>query len=197
MAKEKADTAGGVRTPIPRLSDGRRRRRTADQRLNLRFPGLYRRITGMLSRLSPRSRVRQSLLPRALALAYAAANRQDFDVVLLGLEPGFEYRPARDLMPPDLEPVFTGHEGYVKLWRYWLDAFGDIRWEPEEVLDFGDRFVVTTQQRGSGSGSGVAVSEPVYQVFTTRRGMVVRQEDFRDRAEALDAAAVSDERVAG
>jgi hypothetical protein len=34
----------------------------------------------------------------------------------------------------------------------------------------------------------VAVSEPVFQLFKFRRGSVVRQEDFRDRAEALEAA---------
>jgi ketosteroid isomerase-like protein len=92
-----------------------------------------------------------------------------------------------DLLPPDLETVFYGHDGYRQLWRYWLDAFEDIRWDPEEILDFGDKFLVTTQQRGRGSGSGVAVSEPVFQLFTVRRGLVVRQEDFLDRSKALEA----------
>jgi hypothetical protein len=35
-----------------------------------------------------------------------------------------------------------------------------------------------TQQRGHGSGSGVAVSERVFQVFTLRAGLVIRQEDL-------------------
>ena len=72
--------------------------------------------------------------------------------------------------------------------RYWLDAFEDIRWDPEEMLDFGGKqFLVTTQQTGHGSGSGVAVSKPVFQLFTLRRGLVVRQEDFVDRSKALEA----------
>jgi ketosteroid isomerase-like protein len=91
-------------------------------------------------------------------------------------------------MPPDFEAVFYGHDGYLQLWRYWLDAIEDLRFDPEEILDFGDRLLVTAQQRGHGSGSGVAVSEPVFQLFKFRRGSVVRQEDFRDRAEALEAA---------
>jgi ketosteroid isomerase-like protein len=98
----------------------------------------------------------------------------------------------RDLLPPDLEAVFYGHDGYLQLWRYWLDAFEDIRWDPEEVLDFGDKLLVTTQQRGHGSGSGVAVSEPVFQLFTLRGGFVIRQEDFLDCSEALQAAGLSD-----
>ena len=91
-------------------------------------------------------------------------------------------------MPPDMEPVFHGHDGMRQLWRYWLDAFEDLRWEPEEILDFGDAFLVTAQQSGHGSGSGVAVGEPVFQLFKLRGGLVVRQEDFLDRSEALEAA---------
>jgi ketosteroid isomerase-like protein len=106
----------------------------------------------------------------------------------VGWDAESEYRPSADLMPPDLDSVFHGHDGYRRLWRYWLDAFGDIRWEPEEILDLGDKVLVTTQQRGHGSGSGAAVSEPVFQLFTFRRGLVIRQEDFLDRSQALDAA---------
>ena len=91
-------------------------------------------------------------------------------------------------MPPDLPEVFHGHDGYRRLWAYWLDAFDDIGWEPEEILDFGDRVVVTTRQRGHGSGSGVGVSVPVFQLFRMRRGLAISQEDFLDRAEALEAA---------
>jgi ketosteroid isomerase-like protein len=130
------------------------------------------------------------MLARQVALAYAAANRRDFGAVLVGLDPErFEYRPSRDLLPPDMQSGFHGHAGYLDVWRHWLEAFGDIRWDPEEILDLGDTLVVTTQQRGTGSGSGVGVSEPVYQVFTLRRGMVVRQADFLDWDEALGAVA--------
>jgi len=132
------------------------------------------------------------MLTRAMERAYAAANRRDFDVIRVGHDPEHEYRPSDDLMPLDLEPVFRGHDGYLKLWRYWLDAFEDIRWEPEEMLDLGDKVLVTTRQTGHGSGSGVAVSEAVFQLFTFRRGLVVRQEDFLDRSQALEAAALRD-----
>ena len=160
------------------------------ERLYVRFPALYRLLADSIMRLGPRSRLRRSMsLARSGALAYAAANRRDFDLVLVGRDPGSGYHPSSDLLPPDLETVFYGHDGYFQLWRYWLDAFEDIRWDPEEILDFGDRFVVTTQQTGHGSGSGVAVSEPVFQLFTFRRGLVIRQEDFLDRSKALEAAA--------
>ena len=62
--------------------------------------------------------------------------------------------------------------------------------DPEEVLDLGDHVLVTTQQCGHGSGSGVAVSERVFQLFTFRRGLVIRQEDFLDYSQALEAVGV-------
>jgi SnoaL-like domain len=122
-------------------------------------------------RLPPRSRLRRLMVARRAWQAYAAANRQDFDLVLVGWDPGSEYHPSGDLMPPDLETVFHGRDGYLQLWRYWLDAFEDIRWDPEEILDVGDKLLVRTQERGHGSGSGVAVSRPVFQLFIFPTGL--------------------------
>jgi ketosteroid isomerase-like protein len=128
------------------------------------------------------------MVARRVSRAYAAANRRDFDVVLVGWDAGSEYLPSGDLIAPDMETGFYGHDGYRRLWRYWLEAFEDIRWDPEEILDFGDRVLVGARQRGHGSGSGVAVSQPVFQLFEFRRGLVVRQVDFLDRSKALEAA---------
>jgi ketosteroid isomerase-like protein len=189
MAQEKVELTPGARIALRPMSEPARRRRTLDQRIYVRFPILYRLLADAVSRLPPRSRVRRLILARSVALAYAAANRRDFDVVLIGIDPHIEYRPSADLMPPDLETAFHGHDGYLQLWRYWLDAFEDIRWEPEEMLDFGDTLLVKARQGGHGSGSGVAVSEPIFQLYRLRRGIVRRLEDFRDRSEALEAVA--------
>ena len=188
MSQENVEVVRGARIAVPPLSERATQRRSLDQRVYVRFPAVYRLLADSLLRLPPRSRLRRLMLARTVGLAYAAANRRDFDSVLMGWDAASEYHPSGDLLPPDLETVFHGHDGYLRLWGYWLDAFEDIRWDPEEILDFGDRFLVATQQRGSGSGSGVAVSEPVFQLFTIRRGLVVRQEDFLDRSKALEAA---------
>jgi hypothetical protein len=177
----------GIRIAVPSPGE-RTRRRPLEQRVTVRFPAVYRVLAGLLQRLPATSGARRRALARQVALAYGASNRRDFAAVLVGLDSEFEYRPSRDLMPPDVDPVFFGHDGYLDVWRHWLEAFGDIRWDPEEILDFGDRFIVTTQQRGTGSGGGVSVSEPVYQVFTLRAGLVLRQDDFLDWSQALALA---------
>jgi ketosteroid isomerase-like protein len=139
-------------------------------------------------RLPPRSPLRRLMLARSMSRAYAAANRRDFELILiLNADDPYEYRPSPDLLPPDMEAVYHGHDGYRRFWRLWLDAFHDIRWDAEEVLDFGEQALVTTRQSGRGSSSGIAVSESVFQLFTFSRGLVIRQEDFLDRDEALTA----------
>jgi hypothetical protein len=189
MPDEDTQFVRGVRTELRPLSASPGRRRAVDEHLLLRFPSIYRVFANAFMRLSPGSRLRRLLLTRRVRQAYAAQGRRDFEAVLAGWDPACQYRPSNDLLPPDLEAVFHGHDGMLELWRYWRDAFQDIRWDPEEVIDFGEKFLVTAQQSGHGSGSGVAVREPIFQLFTLRRGLVIRQEDFRERSDALEAAA--------
>ena len=132
------------------------------------------------------------MLIRRVGRAYAAANRRDFAVILTGLDPKTEYRPGADLIAPDQDPVFCGHDGYLQMWQNWLGAFEDLRFDPEEVLDLGDTFLVTAQQRAHGFRSGVPVSHPVFQLFRIRRGLVVWQRDFGNRSDALAAAGLPD-----
>jgi ketosteroid isomerase-like protein len=179
----------GVRYSISLPGEKARQRRSLDERLFVRFPVLFRRFGDIWMRLPPRSRLRRLLLTRLLQRGCASGNRRDFEVMCAGLDPDIEYRAPREGLPPDLDAVMHGHDGYLQVWRYWLDAFEDIRFEPEEVLDLGDRILVTSHLRGRGSGSGVDVSRQVFQVIEFRRGLAVRQEDFQDREKALEAAA--------
>lgn len=188
MSEENDENVPGARIALPPLSESASQRRSLDERLFVLLPSLYRRLSDMLLRLPQRSRLRRSMLIRRMRRAYAAANRRDFDVILTGLDPGTEYRPGADLIAPDQDPVFRGHDGYLQMWQNWLGAFEDLRFDPEEVLDLGDTFLVTAQQMAHGFRSGVAVSQPVFQLFRVRRGLVVWQRDFRDRSDALEAA---------
>ena len=192
MAQEQGSIARGVRITLRSPSGSTSERRALEERVTVRFPALARVLAAASTHLSPRSRLRRLMLARRIQQTYAAANRRDYDAVLVGWAPDSEYRPTRELRPPDLDAVFYGHEGMHQLWRYWRDAFEDIRWNPEEILDFGDRILVTAQQTGHGSGSGVAVTQPVFQLFTLRAGLVQKQEDFLDRSEALEAAGLGE-----
>jgi ketosteroid isomerase-like protein len=188
-SEENAQTLRGVRYRISVPSERAGQRRTLDERLFVRFPVLYRMIADRVMRLSPGSQLRRLVLVRVSTRVAAAVNRRDFDVLFLALDPGIEYHPADDQRPPGMDAVRHGHDGYEEVWRQMIDAFEDFHAEPEEVLDLGDQLLATTQYRGHGTGSGVPVNIPFFQLFRLRRGLVVWQQDFSDRSEALEAAA--------
>jgi SnoaL-like protein len=179
----------GVRYPISLPSERAAQRRTLDERLFLRLPVLYRLVADRLMRLPPGSRLRRLILARIAGRVGAAVNRRDFDVLFLALDPAIEYHPAADQRPPGMDAVRHGHDGYEEVWRQMIDAFEDFHAEPEEVLDLGEQLLATSQYRGHGTGSGVPVNIPFFQLFRLRRGLVVWQKDFSDRSEALEAAA--------
>ena len=172
-----------------------RRRRTLDERVFVRFPALYRGFAFLWSRLPRRSRLRRLILLRLTAQATSAANRRDFDVLLTGFDPQIDFRVvggAWGMVAPDVVGHHRGHAGYREVWRQVLEAFEDWTLEPVELIDLGHCLVGVTRMSGHGSGSGVPVSQSVFQVYTFRRGLVVKQEDFGNREEALEAAGVSE-----
>lgn len=192
MSQPNLNSARGTPIGLAFIDEEAGRRRALDERLFVRAPGLARVLAQVVLRLPRQSRLRRLMVARRIGRAYAAANRRDFDLILAGLDPETEYRPAPDLIAPDQDEVFSGHDGYLRMWRNWLDAFDDLRFDPEEVVDLGDRFLVTAEQRAHVPGSGVAVGKPVFQLFKVRRGLVVWQHDFSDRSKALEAAGLSE-----
>jgi ketosteroid isomerase-like protein len=143
-------------------------------------------------RLPPRSRLRRAWLKRLAGRGLAAANRRDFAVMLIAMDPAVEYRPEVDALPPGMKVINHGHDEYEMAWRQLLDAFEDWHGEPVEVFDLGHMLLAVIEYKGHGSGSGVPVSLPLCQLFKLRRGLVIWQKDFSDRAEALEAAGLSE-----
>jgi SnoaL-like domain len=178
----------GVRYTLSLPSGRVSQRRSLDERLFARFPGLYRRFADAWMRLPPRSRLRRWFLRRFVVRACAAANRRDFDLLVLGVDPGVEHHPAENLLPLDWDAVAHGQDGYQQVWHKMMEAFDDFRAEPAEILDLGDKLLITVDYKGYGSGSGIPIDETLFQLCRLRRGLVVWQKDFSDHAEALEAA---------
>jgi ketosteroid isomerase-like protein len=166
-----------------------RKHRTLDERIFVRFPAAYRKFAAFWSRLPPGSRLRRLLLLRLAAKGASAANRRDFDVVLTGFDPEIDLLIARGgLNVPDYAGQHHGHAGYREAWQKLLEAFEDLTWEPQELIDLGDRLILVNRWTAHGAGSGVPVSQLMFHLYTFRRGLVVKQEDFADGGGALEAA---------
>jgi ketosteroid isomerase-like protein len=74
----------------------------------------------------------------------------------------------------------------------WHDSFDEITIESTEMIDAGDEVFTGIVQRGRPHGSRAAVEERSWQVVTFRDGVVTRVEAFLERAQALEAAGLSE-----
>lgn len=120
-----------------------------------------------------------------------AFNRRDSAACLDAIDPDVEWHP-----PPDIPyaAVATGRDAMIANWRDWLGAWDDYRFVPEEILEGSEGTVlVFAQESGRGKDSGVEVrSRRITGVYDLRHGKIVRFKAYLDRAEALQAAGLSE-----
>jgi len=88
--------------------------------------------------------------------------------------------------------VHRGREAVRRHFEQWFDAWEEIEYTPEELLDEDDRVLVVIRRRGKGKGSGVEVSDQVIHVYTVRDEKIVRFEGFSDKQEAFAAAGLTE-----
>jgi ketosteroid isomerase-like protein len=171
-----------------------RSRRTLDQRLLLRFPRLAAASARLIGKLPPVSRLRQAAVWRAWRLALEAYNRRDLDAVAIGFQPDLEYYPYREFVEAGLaESCYHGPSGYRAYILGTNEVWGaDVRLEPTELIDLGDRLVVLADMPMRAQASGVPLSEKYACVSTLKDGRVIRQQDYLDHAEALEAVGLSE-----
>ena len=81
-----------------------------------------------------------------------------------------------------------GLDAMQSKWERWTSAWDELKVTMEEIIDAGDQVVVVAYHQGRGRGSGLEVGNRFYELYTLRDGMVVRVDEFTDRAEALEAA---------
>jgi ketosteroid isomerase-like protein len=114
-----------------------------------------------------------------------AYSRGDFDhvlalsdphVVLVSLEEGALY----------------GADAVRENYERWQEAWQEPETTVEEVIGTGDHVVVMARFQGRGRASGVKVEERLYEVYTLRKGKVLRVDEFSERADALEAVGLSE-----
>lgn len=110
-----------------------------------------------------------------------------------------DWDQAQSLMDPDITwhdpPQLAGggvHRGRKALRRAWRENFeetwAEFRLEPQQMIPSGDLLFVHVVLSGRSRHEGLDVSMDVFQVWTFRDGLAVKQEAFLDRDQALEAA---------
>jgi ketosteroid isomerase-like protein len=116
--------------------------------------------------------------------------RGDFDAVGEFYDPEVEFNPGR--LPPGEKTHYIGREGVNEWIRNANDAWVAVTAEPEEWIEVGsDRILAIDRWRFQGR-DGIEIEEELPTIFTFRNGLIVRVDGFTNRADALEAAGLSE-----
>jgi ketosteroid isomerase-like protein len=122
---------------------------------------------------------------------YPVLDRGDDEAFWKLVEPDFVVDFSRRLIDP---VVLRGRDQV----QAWYDREGEMRegghtrWQPEELIDAGDKVLAFIRTGGRGKASGVEVEAYVWNVWTFRDGKPVEWTYFgEDRAGALEAAGLT------
>ena len=82
-----------------------------------------------------------------------------------------------------------GPDEVIRFWEGLDETFDELRLDPQEHVDAGDRVATRLRHHALGKGSGLELDAELYhQVITFRDGIMVRIEYFTDWDQALEAA---------
>jgi ketosteroid isomerase-like protein len=121
-------------------------------------------------------------------LGFEAINRGDFESAFALYDPEIEVIEPPEVVKLGLDPVSRGREGRIRVQQRWHAEWDELRFEPEELTDLGDRLLVVSRMKGRGLNSGAAFDNDFANLLTLRDGRVIREQIFLDRAKAIEAA---------
>ena len=121
--------------------------------------------------------------------AWEAFVRRDNDAALALYDPEIEI----DLRGENVGTrAYCGIEGVQRYFGDLVSVFGDVTSEVEEWVDAGDQVVAMVRSYGRGRRSGVPVDMLEAHLWTIRDGRLRRLQTFATKAEALEAAGLSE-----
>ncbi len=140
-------------------------------------------------RLPPGSHLRRRILKRSFARGFEAARREDYAVDLLFYEPDVELRaPGEVAGALGLPESYYGHQGFIDVWSDMKQDMDDFRFQPEQIIDLGDRVALRGTLVGRGQTSGAITTQMTGTIYYfSRRGLVARQDLYWTWEETLDA----------
>jgi ketosteroid isomerase-like protein len=122
--------------------------------------------------------------------AYEAFNRGDLQTMVANLAPNFEYATTGAI--PGMTGVYRGGAGILGFLEWIWSEFERPSMEVHELVDAGNKVMAAVTLRGRGKQSGVETSWDVWHVWTVEHGKVVHGQAFTSRAEAREAAGLSE-----
>jgi ketosteroid isomerase-like protein len=116
---------------------------------------------------------------------FAAHNRGDLDALLELYDPEVVFETL-------LLGTHHGNAAIRLIYQENQKTMAGYDVVPVELIDGGDKVVAVAQMAGAGSTSRIALDDQFAFVFTFKDERVVREQAFRNREEALEAAGVGE-----
>jgi ketosteroid isomerase-like protein len=127
----------------------------------------------------------------AFRAAWTTNDRAPYEAWLRdGASRDFEYIPSASLLRGPAGRL--DREGFLRFLDTFWEEFEVLSAEPSEFLGAGDTVIARVSFRGRGRRSGAEVEIDQWQVWTFREGKAVRGQALQSRAEALEAAGLSE-----
>jgi ketosteroid isomerase-like protein len=122
--------------------------------------------------------------------AFDAVSRGDLDGMAAELAPDFEYAATGAFVGNrTTSPGAEGFRGFLE--SFW-EEFDDAQIEIHSLIDAGDQVLTWVTFSGRGTRSGAETGLDLWHVWELRSGQVVRGRAFTTKAEALEAAGLSE-----
>jgi ketosteroid isomerase-like protein len=124
--------------------------------------------------------------------AVEAISRGDIEAVLEFAHRDIEWVPNAAV--PGAAERYHGHDGIRRWYEEWfVEPWEHVEVELEDQLDAGnERYVFTVHVQGRGKASGIEVDMRIFDVWSFRDGKLVHRTSHMDKAEALEAAGLSE-----
>ncbi len=116
---------------------------------------------------------------------FAAHNRGDLDAWLELYDPEVEFETL-------LLGTHQGKEAMRSLYEENQANQSGYTATPVELIDAGDKVITVVRVGGAGTASQIALDDQIAFIQTFKNGLVVREQTFRNREEALEAAGLSE-----
>ena len=124
-------------------------------------------------------------------VVFDSINRGDVDGALEAAAHDFELDWSNSIGPA--KGVYRGKAQARELWTSFLEAFDELRWDPEEFIEVDEsRVIVVNHVRMRGHESGVGVDAGGAQLWTIREGKARSVKLYQSRAAALEAAGLEE-----
>ena len=117
--------------------------------------------------------------------AHEALNGGNIEALIRLCDPAFRLDMSDRVLNP---AVYEGHDGIRRFYAEVRDVWMSYTWEPEKLLESGERVLALLRSSGRGRGSGIEIERRTAMLWTVRGDRLTSLRFFRDRADALEAA---------